>query len=148
MEIIDLFKALLTPSIAFVTTFIAVQQYRIQKTKIKFELYAPRKEIYDATMLLFRSVSGRGTLTNDEIDKFNEDTRMSYFLFNGRLRNHLFDLSKRGRRIQMISNRLGDGNLQGEERLKCIEQRTELINWYESQNEIIQKLFERFLKLS
>ncbi len=148
MEIIDLLKALLTPIIAIVTTFIAVQQYRIQKTKIKFELYAPRKEIYDATMLLFRSVSGRGTLTNDEIDKFNEDTRMSYFLFNGRLRKHLFELSQRGRRIQMISNRLGDGNLPQDGRLKYIEQCTELIEWYESQNEIIQKLFKRFLKLS
>ena len=45
---IDIFSALLTPTIALVTTYIAIQQYRNNRAKLRHELYDRRVAVYNA----------------------------------------------------------------------------------------------------
>ena len=45
-EIIDIFSALLTPIIATIMVYIAYQQMRANRIKVKAELYADREKIF------------------------------------------------------------------------------------------------------
>jgi hypothetical protein len=45
---IEIFSALLTPTIAVITTFIAIQQYRNNRLKQRLDLYERRMAIYKA----------------------------------------------------------------------------------------------------
>jgi len=46
IHLIQLLSALLTPVIALVTTYIAIQQYRTSRLKFKLELFEKRYDIY------------------------------------------------------------------------------------------------------
>jgi hypothetical protein len=47
-DYVDIFSALLTPTIALITTYIAIQQYRRERAKFRHELYDRRMAVYKA----------------------------------------------------------------------------------------------------
>lgn len=48
-DYVEILSALLTPTIAIITTYIAIQQYRSGRAKFRHELYDRRMAVYKAT---------------------------------------------------------------------------------------------------
>jgi hypothetical protein len=65
MRLIQIFAALLTPLVALVTTYIAVQQYRANKLKIKLDLFEKRYAVYDGAKQFILLAVRDATLPND-----------------------------------------------------------------------------------
>jgi hypothetical protein len=59
---VDVLSALLTPVIAILAAYIAYAQYRINKTRLQFETYEHKKEIYNSTKEFAGNLFSKGTL--------------------------------------------------------------------------------------
>jgi hypothetical protein len=84
---VDILSALLTPTIALVTTYIAVQQYRRERAKFRHDLYDRRMTVYKATSAYLSTVTNYSRKDNAEEElrmfrEFNRACAESYFLFN------------------------------------------------------------------
>jgi hypothetical protein len=58
---VELFAALLTPVIAIVMTYIAIQQYRANKIKLRHDLYDRRLLLYNAVAEFLAHIIREGT---------------------------------------------------------------------------------------
>ena|SRR5437588_2243177 len=92
---IDIFSALLTPTIALVTTYIAIQQYRNNRAKLRHELYDRRVAVYNAVgnFLITRinSIEGGG----DAFLKFLIAKHESCFLFGNDVVDYLKEIERK-----------------------------------------------------
>ena len=78
---VDLFAALLTPVIAIVTTYIAIQQYRANQLKLRQDLYDRRLLLYNAVAEFLAHVMQEGATDRTQLITLLQKTRESYFLF-------------------------------------------------------------------
>lgn len=101
VKTIEIMKGLLTPLIAVIAAYIAYQQYRLNKTKMKRETYDRNLKVYRATLLfisriVFESGFGSGSLTQDEVRKFYSETCECRFLFDSKLHQYIDELYMNG----------------------------------------------------
>ena len=54
--VVDVLSALLTPTIAVIATYVAYQQWRVNKTRLDLDLYDRRLAIYKAVDAFFGDV--------------------------------------------------------------------------------------------
>lgn len=72
MKYIEILSALLTPLIAVVATYIAIQQYRSEKAKARHDLYDRRMAIFKATSK-YLAIATTPVITNDsQVKEENE----------------------------------------------------------------------------
>jgi hypothetical protein len=86
-DYVDIFSALLTPLIAIITTYIAIQQYRSGRAKFRHELYDRRLAVFKAasTYLSIATSYPFGDNTDEETKAFKEFVAAnaeSQFLFD------------------------------------------------------------------
>lgn len=78
---IDVLTALLTPTVAILGVYIAVQQYKLAKEKHRIEIYDRRMRIYSATLALIRDTNRNSDVEEDAYYKFEEGIAEAEFLF-------------------------------------------------------------------
>ncbi|HWS89588.1 MAG TPA: hypothetical protein VN282_21630 [Pyrinomonadaceae bacterium] len=87
-DYVDIFSALLTPTIALITTYIAIQQYRRERAKFRHELYDRRLAVFKAASKYLAIVTSYNTIIDtvqEEINAYNEFVAAnmeSQFLFD------------------------------------------------------------------
>lgn len=72
MKYVEILSALLTPVIAIITTYIAVQQYRSGKARFRHDLYDRRMAIFKATSKYLAVGSMPITLGDSQIENENQ----------------------------------------------------------------------------
>lgn len=146
---IQLLSALLTPVIAVVTTYIAIQQYRTSRLKFKLELFEKRYAIYQGVKNFILSAVHAANLSNDDFFKFNEETQDAFFLFDERVDRYIDELRSKGARLRYVNERLSDQSLPiGEERSKLAEEHAELNIWFGNQLFESKQVFKKHLRVS
>jgi hypothetical protein len=119
-NIIDVLTALLTPTIAILGAYIAIQQYRLAKEKHRLEIYDRRMRIYSATLELIRNANRSANINEDIYYKFEEKIAEAEFLFGKEVVALLEDISRVGFNIllakreddyQEVPTDLTDANL-------------------------------------
>jgi hypothetical protein len=90
----DLSSALLTPIIAIVTTIILINQYRLEKRKLRLQLFEKRYPVYLATMEYITTMMRDGKSTSEAQASFIRDSRDRVFLFDKDIHQFLDDLWK------------------------------------------------------
>jgi hypothetical protein len=145
---VDLFAALLTPVIAMVTTYIAIQQYRANQLKLRQDLYDRRLSLYNAVAEFLAHVMQEGTADQTQLIALLQKTRESYFLFGKEVSDYVTDLYKKGVDLQSYERQLNHTNLPiGGERTRLAEQKGELLKWFGDQFDVIQPMFAKKLSL-
>lgn len=86
-DYVDLFSALLTPTIAIITTYIAIQQYRNRMAKFRYDLYDRRMAIFKAASNYLTAVTSHPLNDNAEEEEkafkeFVAANAESQFLFD------------------------------------------------------------------
>lgn len=79
--IVEFFSGLLTPAIGIITTYIAIQQYKTNRLKLRLELYPRQLEVYESVMKIFAIVNQTGRLEYEDVSKFWGETKENLFLF-------------------------------------------------------------------
>lgn len=148
-HLIQVLSALLTPVIAVVTTYIAIQQYRTSRLKFKLELFEKRYAIYQGVKKFILSAVREANLSNDDFFKLNEETQDAFFLFDERVDKYTDELRSKGARLKYLNEKLADQSLSiGEERSKLAEEDAELNTWFGNQLLESKQVFKKYLCVS
>lgn len=149
MQSIQLLSALLTPVIAVVTTYIAIQQYRTSRLKFKLEMFEKRYAIYQGMKHFILSAVREANLSNDDFFKLNEKTQDAFFLFGESVEKYIDELRSKGARLRYLNEKLSDQNLPiGEERSKLAGEDAELNTWFGNQLLESKQVFKKYLRVS
>ena len=146
-SLVKLFSALLTPTIAIVTTFIAIQQYRLQKFKVRHELFERRLAVYKAVAEYLTVVIRPEPPADESALKMIRETADASFLFKEEISNYLEELYKKGIDLWVLNEELSDRTMDKQERRTKAVERGELKKWFGNQYSAAHEKFKRYLAL-
>lgn len=142
-----LLSALLTPAITILGAYIAWQQWRTNRNKLKLDLFERRFAVYDAARSLIRDVLTQTNPSDEQLLKFLANTGEARFLLSEGIATYLADeLYKKAAEL----NRLWASMVElpaGEERARNQGSQTEIRSWFERQLPVLEAKFADFLRL-
>lgn len=145
-EWIALLSALLTPVLAATAAYIAWQQWRTNRNKLKLELFERRFAMYDAAVQLINSILGAGKVEDQPLRSFVTRTRSAAFIVGQPIEAYLNkELYARAVKLQMLEAELQ--GLTGEDRIKNVREQSEAKQWLVEQYAVLERLFRRQLML-
>ena len=151
-EIIDIFSGLLVPITTLIMVYIAYQQMKANRVKVKAELYVDREKIFDATMDLIRIVASFGKAETKDIFNFLEKTQKSKFFVGKKVSKYLDTLREKAhellrleREIEKLARR---NDVADSEFKKYTDKTDELFLWFVKQAKEIEKIFKKYLDIS
>jgi len=140
---IYVFNALLTPVIAGVVAYIAYQQHKTNRDRLRLDLYDRRLEVFEGLMVLLSIIFQKGMCNDQERDQFQRATVEGNFLFNKDIANYLDTIQKKALELGTIRAVL---NLPGgEKRDQTVEKERQLFDWFTDQFEVSKEKFARYL---
>lgn len=148
LNLINVLSALLMPAIVLLGMYIAWQQYKINKNRLKLELFNRRYKVYDALMNIFSSVLREGKLSREIFLEYSHFINEGKFLFSTDIAEYL---DKAYNKINMLSAHM---NLL--ENLRSIDDKNmeritkdvfEIQTWISGEFPKAADRFEKFLRL-
>jgi hypothetical protein len=146
-EFLELLTALLTPVIAVVATMIAIFQYRTERQRWRLDMFDKRYPIYLATMNYIASVVQKGDMTDQDLQKFNLDTRDGSLLFGSEVEHYLHLLRTRGvdlRTHGKLMEPLPVGDVRSEHAQKICD----LNIWFGDQFTEARRIFSQYIQIT
>ncbi len=123
---IDYLSALLTPTIAILGSFIAFQQWRTNRARLKNELFDRRYEQFSAVMNFLGSIITFGKCKIEEQQKFLAGTRGMRFIFDEEISTYIDEnIWKLAIELEQLDAEL-EGVPVGEERTKNAKRQAEI----------------------
>ncbi|MCK5062089.1 hypothetical protein KAR28_06115 [Candidatus Parcubacteria bacterium] len=139
--------------IAIAVVYIAWQNYRIEKNKLRFDLYDKRLKIYnDLVKMIEYAWKNTDGLTEEKVNKFEIRMHEAKFLFGIDVNNYIFEVNDNLESIYFSKKSLL-GNKYSNEEKKMIEHGLEITqSWFEEQiipyDLEINKIFKKYLKFT
>jgi hypothetical protein len=141
-------SALLAPIVAIVATYIAIQQYRTTKLKIRLELFEKRYAVYDGAKMFISLAVRDGTLSDEAFFSLNETTQDAFFLFDDSVDQYIQLLREKGAKLKFLNDRLADQSLPiGEERSSLSAEDADLCTWSGHQFADSKRAFKKYLRV-
>lgn len=97
--VIEVLKALLTPVVAAVATYIAWQQWKTNALKLKLDRYDRRLRIYEEVKRILSLIARDTDVDMDELLKFRTATAEADFLFGPDIPEYLDQIYRRGLKL-------------------------------------------------
>lgn len=88
-------QSLYTYILGFLTVFIAYQQYKANKYRIKIDLYERRLRVYNVTREILHSALSSSKIKQEQFKAFEDCIAESRFIFKPDVHSHLNALSTR-----------------------------------------------------
>ncbi len=152
--VVDVLSALLTPTIAVIATYVAYQQWRVNKTKLDLDLYDRRLAIYKAVDVFYGDVGTQGTAKYPMVFQLRYATAEAPFLFPAEIERHLKEIYDKAMRIAALREQTysasGEPGLPvGEDRSKACEEESEQVLWLlQDAKAESRKRFGKYLRLT
>lgn len=147
MTLINTLSGLLTPVIAVTTVYIAYQQYKTGKDKLRFDLYEKRLKLFESFKgFLFKTIE-KGQIDGPEKSVFIHDTNEIIFLFGKDIKifrealiKNVQELSILNKKIERELNAISQSELE-----KLQLDRDIAFNLLRSKYDKIEKVFKKYL---
>jgi hypothetical protein len=136
-------SAFLTPVLAVTAGYIAWQQHRTARSKLKLDLYERRFRVYRGVMNLLGAVVRNGATSHDDLAKFYVETDEKRFLLDDSLCAYLTEIREKAVKLRSVGMLIDSRQIAEERRSQAIEKDTELLQWFETQ---IEQVAQRFMK--
>lgn len=148
LEVVNIFSALLTPTIAIIATYVAVQQYQLTKLKIRFELYDRRSAAYQAVVNFVSSITRTGKVEEAALREFVRNSAESHFLFRSDVRQYMELLYRKALTLELASrNCEREKTAAGMSERAVEDEHQELLQWFNGQFEVAREKFRKYLDL-
>lgn len=85
---LDMFSGFLTPLIAIVTVYIAVQQHRLSKRQFQYESYERRFQVYKTVQCFLSEIVREGKTSYTCLSQFYAEASAAAFLFDPSVQNY------------------------------------------------------------
>jgi hypothetical protein len=139
--------AALSPIIAVIGGWIAWQQVRINRNKLKLDRFDKRFDIHEAAITFAATIAIRSKVDEAQFGDFIKRTRGTRFLINKEMQDYVDLLRKNAIKVQTTSGSLARAGITDEERVKLGDELSELVIWFNDQLEVIPEKFEPFLSV-
>src|SRR5262245_23163525 len=93
---IELLKALLTPTIAVIAAYIALQQWRTNRQKLELDLYSHRLRIYEEVRKILSIILRDAKVSTEDLLKFRTAVSEADFLFGKDVVAYIDEIYHRG----------------------------------------------------
>lgn len=139
--------ALLTPVIAVFGAMIGYRQWRTAQNKLKLDLFERRYAIYDALRGYLSVIMTTGKTDIVSEQKFLQGTHGAKWLLNDDIEHYLhIVIWHKACDLGCLQSEL-EGHGVGEERTIRVHKAADIKKWFGDQYEVVDKKFEKFLKL-
>lgn len=141
---------LLTPLLAVIAAYIAYQQYRVNKDRLRYELYDKRAAVFAALDLFLSDFIRDGHTTFERTNEYYREVILSRFLFQKTIQDYLEEIYRHGIECYELHLKLypagGEpGPSRGPERSAIATQQHEIQTWMIKQRqEAIEKFRDYF----
>lgn len=146
-NLVEVFSALLTPTLAIIGATILVLQYYLQKLRWRLDLYDKRYPVYQSTMEYISYVLQRSSLTDDEWWRFLRNSKDKSFLFGKDVQTFLESLYNKGLDLNSINEELKHTPV-GEERNNLVKRKDDVFQWFKKQFDVSKNLFGKYLTIA
>ena len=151
-DYVQIFQGLLTPLIALLALYIAWQQYQVNHSSLKNQLYERRVKVFRVFMSYLADIMTEGKTSYHRGLQFYAEASEVEFLFNDGIPNKLEELYKKGIRLAHLHEKLypsdgSQGLSKGDERNRVAEENGDLLEWFESQIKETKDLFKQQMKI-
>ena len=143
---VDILQALVTPAIAFAGVVIAIGQWKINKARLKHELFEKRYAIYRSASDYLGSIMRTGKPLPEEQAKFIQGIQGAKFIFDGDICRVLDEIWEKSITLECIQFELKDIPVSDERSKKCREV-TELKKWLHEAFKPLEQTCGRYLEL-
>src|SRR5437016_4957415 len=135
-------SALLTPLIAIIASYVAYQQHRTNRLKLKHDLFERRYAIFDTLMKFLGSAMREGKTSFQACILFLGDTSQAQFLFGPEIPQYLRVVYEKGLDLSRTHDKLhGEEHLPvGDERTRIANENSNLLGWFTEQAPAAQEL--------
>jgi hypothetical protein len=145
---IVILSALLTPAIALAVGWISYAQYRINRNKLRLDLWERRYAIFTATMTFVDRIVAEGDGRDEGRRDFDLGTHGKEFLFGKDVVNYLKLL--RDKSVDLYGHRVSlhheTGLPRGPERDRASQENADLLIWFSDQyTKCVLDAFEPYL---
>jgi len=150
-QIIELSKALLTPIIAIVATYIAWQQWNTNKQKLNLERYDRRLKVYEEVRKILSIVMRDGTVETDDLLKFRTSVSEADFLFGEEIPRYIDEIYVHGLNLWRWKSDYRDVNQsvpEGYNHKEVVENMHLELTWLISQFGPAKEKFKKYLDIS
>jgi hypothetical protein len=151
-DIVDILSALLTPLIAVIMVYIAYQQFRINRFRLRYELYEHRLAVFKAVRSFLSDILREGKTDFQRVTQFYADVAEADFLFYRDVTDLREIVYKRGLKLAELHEELypSDGNSGlpvGKERSQIAHEQSEMLKWFSDQLVEIKPIFKKYLSI-
>jgi hypothetical protein len=152
-EVLSLLSGTLTPLIAIIAIYIAIQQFRLEAIKFRLETYERRLAIFRIVRSFIMSIVREAKVDLESCIKFNSDTAEAVFLFEKDVREYIDKLYREGIRLMDLGQMLypvnsSSGLPVGPERSKASAEQSEIVKWFNDQRGLSEELFRKHIGIA
>ncbi|MBW8042466.1 MAG: hypothetical protein FVQ85_21070 [Planctomycetes bacterium] len=138
-------QGLLTPVIACIAVYIAYQQHKTNRDKLRLDLYNKRYEVFYSLMKLLERMKRTGKIEPQHINEFLKESKEDVFLFDNDIVSYLETVRKKAFDFWATREELKDMP-RGDERNKKAREITDLMHWLGRQVGGATDKFGKYLK--
>lgn len=139
--------AALAPIIAIIGGWIAWQQVRINRNKLKLDRFDKRFAVHEAAMSFAASVVINGDLSPSALDEFLAKTRGARFLVSKEIAVYLEALHLNAVKFRAVRRSLENVSITDQQRIEYGDRLTEMTEWFQKQLDVIPEKFVPFLSV-
>ena len=151
-QTVRILDALLTPVIAAIAVFIALQQRRIAQQqartaerKLRLDTFDKRYVVFEALLVFISTVLGKVNVDPQDLYKYSQAAKGAYFLFGNEVQSYLDEVYEKAVRLKGIAGRLP--GLRQEEVERLVSERETLILWFSAQYDGAKERFSKHMSL-
>jgi hypothetical protein len=147
LEFLKILSGFLTPLIAIIVTYIAYQQYKINKNRLRLYLFEKRFKVYDGLMIFLASVIRKADTSNEDLFKFRKHINDAFFLFDDEILSFLEEVYKKAHDLKGLQIKLRNIDTPSDEEAKeIVEKSLKIQGWLDKQFISSNKIFEKYLR--
>lgn len=146
-QIIEISKALLTPVIAIVATYIAYQQWQTNRQKLNLERYDRRLHVYEEVIKILSIISRDAKASIDDLLKFRTSVSEADFLFGPEIPEYIDQIYQRGLTLWQCKEEYNE-KPEGYDHNKVVEEMHDELRWLVKQFDPAKEKFRKYLDIS
>ncbi|MFA8389736.1 hypothetical protein ACEPUD_06360 [Burkholderia ubonensis] len=147
VTVVQVGAAALSPVIAVVGGWIAWQQVRINRNKLKLDRFDKRFEIYEAAMAFVAHMVTNGAVHDESERDFQLKTRGARFLVSKEIDDYLSEIMKMAGQLRMVKIQMEMPLLSEAKREEVGNKWIEIQTWFQAQFDVLPEKFGPFLSV-
>ena len=143
-EIIGIGQLFISVIIGSAVVYIADQQRKINRNKLRFDLYDRRFTLYNEIKSLLGSIVRMGDASDDDLMGLMRNTKEAIFLFKEDIPEYIAEIHKKANELHRLEKEIAN-KVSVADREEASKKREKVFEWFSKQFEECTEKFKKYL---